>query len=318
LGNSPLNFSFNFYLNDETDETHVWAQQAINPGVFIPGGSCTLRGVVYNPCSSTANTNQRRRLSLERPLDGQYIGALDLFDDGATQNYHGMLLSLQRRAKGVTLSSNYTFSHCIGDNADVAGMGPGAGAGYTDPNNRRLDRGNCDADRRHIFNMTAVAETPRFANDTLRMIGTGWRLSGIYRKSSGPFLTITSGVDRALTGIGSQRPDQVLASPYLDKSSDALTTYLNSAAFALPALGKNGNMGRGNVQGFGTWQFDTSLSRVFAIREGQTLEFRAEAYNLTNSFRPRDLNTALNSNTFGQIRTALDPRILQFALKYVF
>jgi hypothetical protein len=301
-----------------TETTHVWAQQAINPSVFIPGGPCTLNGVVYSTCSTTANTNQRRVFSLQRPQDGQYIGPVDLFDDGGTQNYHGMLLSIQRRARGVTLSSNYTFSHCIGDNADVAGMGPGAGAGYTDPNNRRLDRGNCDADRRHIFNLTAVGETPRFANNTLRMIGTGWRLSGIYRKSSGSFLTITSGVDRALTGIGSQRPDQVLASPYLDKSTDPLTTYLNPQAFALPALGKNGTMGRNNVLGPGTWQFDTSLSRVFAVREGQTLEFRAEAYNLTNSFRPQNPATALNSNTFGQIRNSYDPRILQFALKYVF
>jgi hypothetical protein len=50
----------------------------------------------------------------------------------------------------------------------------------------------------------------------------------------------------------------------------------------------------------------------------QRLEFRAEAYNLTNSFHAADPNTTVSSNTFGVIRTALDPRILQFALKYVF
>jgi hypothetical protein len=61
-----------------------------------------------------------------------------------------------------------------------------------------------------------------------------------------------------------------------------------------------------------------ALSRVFAFRENQSLEFRVEAYNVTNSFRPGNPNVAFNNNTFGQIRTSLDPRITQFALKYIF
>ena len=52
---------------------------------------------------------------------------------------------------------------------------------YQDPNNRRRDRGNCEIDQRHTFNLTAVAETPKFANRTLSLLGSGWRLSGIYR-----------------------------------------------------------------------------------------------------------------------------------------
>ena len=48
------------------------------------------------------------------------------------------------------------------------------------------------------------------------------------------------------------------------------------------------------------------------------LEVRAEAFNVTNSFRPGQPNNNLSSNTFGVIRTALPPRIMQFALKYVF
>ena len=61
-----------------------------------------------------------------------------------------------------------------------------------------------------------------------------------------------------------------------------------------------------------------ALSRTFSLREITKLEVRAEAFNVTNSFRPGIPNTTINNNTFGQIRTALDPRILQFALKYVF
>ena len=184
---------------------------------------------------------------------------------------------------------------------------------------RGKDRGNCAGDRRHIFNMTAVGETPRFANNTLRIVGTGWKLSGIFRRSTGSWLTVTPGTDRALNGnASSQRANQILASPYGDKSARPYTNFLNPAAVALPAVGANGNMGRSNIQGVSTWQFDVALSRIFQIRENQRLEFRVEAYNLLNSFRPVNPATGLNSNTFGQIVSSLDPRIMQFALKYVF
>ena len=63
---------------------------------------------------------------------------------------------------------------------------------------------------------------------------------------------------------------------------------------------------------------DMALARVFRVREGQSVEFRAEAYNILNSFRPGDIDTNLSSAQFGKIRNALDPRILQFALKYAF
>ena len=308
--------------------THLWSTQAINPALFLGLGPCVLQGVAYNPCSNTNNTDARRRLTFERPLDGAKIGGLDVYDDGGTRNYHGMLLSIQRRARGVSISSNYTWSHCISDQADDISEGPGAGEGYLDSNNRHFDRGNCISDRRHLFNFTSVAETPQFGNPTLRMIGTGWRLSSIFRKQSGRFFSVLAGTDRALNGTsatpaggsgsGGQRASQILVDPYLDKSAGPMSQFLNPQAFALPALGTLGNMSPFNIQGPGYWGLDLSLSRVFRVTEEQRLEFRAEAYNLTNSFRPGNPNTALNNNTFGQIRTAQDPRIMQFALKYVF
>jgi hypothetical protein len=73
-----------------------------------------------------------------------------------------------------------------------------------------------------------------------------------------------------------------------------------------------------NIEGPGAWQLDTALSRIFQVREAQKLELRAEAFNVTNSLRRGNPTTILNSNTFGQIISAADARILQFALKYVF
>ena len=119
--------------------------------------------------------------------------------------------------------------------------------------------------------------------------------------------------------------NQVLADPYLDKSGRPLTQFLNPAAFAQPATGTLGNSGRGSIQGLPTWSFDLSLSRSFKLHETGRLEVRAEAYNVTNTFRASMpttgaslLGLSLATNTFGQVRAALDPRIMQFALKYVF
>jgi hypothetical protein len=312
---------------------HVWGQYPINPAVFLGFGPCTLDGVAYATCSTTANTDARRLLSLERPRDGDKIGHMAEFDDGGRQLYHGMLLSLQRRvARGLTLSGNYTWSHCQGNYVDINQNGPPANETYSKPGDRNFDNGNCLSDRRQQFNFTAVAQTPKFSNRTMSMVASGWTMSGIYRVSSGAPLNVVSGTDQALTGTVLQRATQVAANPYKDKSGRPLTQWVDPAAFLISGLGTFGNVGWNSLVGPGTWSLDIALSRTFNVREAQRFEIRAEAFNLTNSFRAAGIagapsigggvgtgnSTALNSNTFGQIRTALDPRILQFAVKYVF
>jgi hypothetical protein len=228
-----------------------------------------------------------------------------------------MMLSIQRRSgRSVNFSANYTWSHCLGNLGDALMNSPGA-AGYLDPNNRAFDRGNCDSDRRQIFNATAVAATPQFSNNKLRMVGTGWRLGTILRASTGSWMTITTGLDRVLSGTSAnQRPNQILASPYGDRSS--LTHYLNLSAFAQPDMGTLGNLRPRNIARPGTWGLDMALSRVFPVREKQNVEFRAEAFNVTNSLIRANPTLSLNSNTFGQITSAGPARVMQFALKYAF
>jgi hypothetical protein len=292
----------------------MWISREDNPGIYFPGGPCTLNGVTYNPCTSATNLDQRRRLIIARPQDGLYFSSISATDDGGVGSYNALQLSMRRRpTTGVTVSGNYTWSHCIGD---TPGGSVNPGTGHTDPHNRGADTGNCNSDRRHLLNLSAVTETPQFAQPSLRAIASGWKISGIFKKSSGSFLTVTSGRDLAFTGINNQRPDQVLTDAYGDRSS--LTRYLNAAAFALPASGKNGTMGRANVEGPGTFQFDAAISRIFQVREAQRIEVRVEAFNVTNSLRKENPATNLIQNTFGQITAAGDPRIMQFALKYVF
>jgi len=176
-----------------------------------------------------------------------------------------------------------------------------------------------------------VLESPRFANDKLRIVASGWRVAPIYRISTGQWLSITAGagLDSARNGtaVGDQPADQILADPYKDRSGRPYTFWLNKDAFAQPAVGTIGNMNRRTVRAPHFWSFDMALSRDFRIQEKQRLEFRVEAYNVTNSFRP-DVTpgspvpstnfSTLNYQFFGQIRAARDMRILQFALKYAF
>ena len=313
-----------------TRAMHIWTLNPINSAQFLGLGPCTLDGVQYATCSATTNTDARRLLSLERPRDGDKIGPLAEFDDGGTSMYHGMLLSLERRAvKGMTFSANYTLSHCIGPYADINSNGPPADETFTRPNDRDFDHGNCIADRRQLFNLSSVWQTPRFANSTVSMLASNWRVSGIYRFSSGQPLNVTNGTDRALNGTTLQRPDQILANPYKDNSGGPNTQWLDPTAFQLQPLGTFGNVAYNAFVGPSTWSFDMALSRSFNLREMQRLEVRAEAFNVTNSFRPGcaqgvtgcpagGINATLNSNVFGQVRNALEPRIMQFALKYVF
>jgi hypothetical protein len=259
--------------------------------------------------------NNRRRLNVLNPAQGQFFGTVSQLDDGGTGSYNGVVFSVQRRqAKGVTVQANYTLAHCISDlaNAELAV----AGQNYTIPDNRGYDRANCPtSDRRHVFNVSTVYQTPTFANSAMRVLASGWQISGIVRLRSGPYMSIVSGLDQALTGQGNQRAVQLLENPYGDKTVDS---YLNPKAFTQPSLGTYSPIGANNVLAPGLVQIDMGLTRTFNVYERQTVQFRAEAFNLPNHVNFAAPVNSINNASFGKIQAAGDPRLLQFALKYVF
>jgi hypothetical protein len=284
------------------------------------------------------NTNLRRIAYLRNPAanEGGLLGAVDQFESGGTASYNGMILSIQKRlSRGVNLNANYTWSHCIGD-VPIGSYIGNAGGTYSDANNRRRDRGNCQAsttdpttatqalDRRHIANFNAVLESPPFKQAILRAVASNWRLSPSYRLLSGAFQTVTSGADYALTGALPQRPNQVLVNPLVANPGSACAnispcvSWINKDAFLRPADGTLGNLGRSNVPGPGFWTVDVALSRGFRVRENVNVELRGEAFNLTNSYRAGIVTTGLTNPNFGRILTAQDPRIMQVALKLEF
>jgi hypothetical protein len=234
-------------------------------------------------------------------------------------SYNGLFLTAQRRVgAGLTVQVNYTFSHCINTGTQqlisipvIAGIAPVA--------SRAGLRGNCsilEQDRRHNFNLTSVYMTPQFTDRKLRLLASGWQISGIVKVLSGDFFSLAAGVDQALTGTDDQRPQQLALNVYCAHKS--VSCWLNPAAFAEPALGTYGNMAPSTVEGPGFWGIDMNLTRRFQVREKQSLEVRGEAFNVLNHVNPLDPVTTLTSSAFGQIQAANDPRIIQLALKYVF
>jgi hypothetical protein len=303
------------YLGSYMDR--LWGSVQLNPGVFLGLGPCTLNGVLYPTCSTSANLEQRRVFSLENPVEGRMLSNVALYAAVGEQAYRGLKLSIRRRAAdGISLSGNYTLSHCETD-TQVSGSFLQFSAGYQKPDDPSYDRGNCNQNRRQIASVTVGYTTPDFGNAALRVLGSGWRASGILSAQSGEWLTVTTGREITFTGIPGQRVDQVLEDPYTEEKS--LTRYLNPAAFAYPAPGTFGNEPNRSIEGPGFWNIDMALARLIPVVSGQTLEVRVEAFNLLNHFNWGNPATNLDAGTFGRITTQTgNSRVMQFAVKYGF
>jgi len=162
-------------------------------------------------------------------------------------------------------------------------------------------------------NMNSIAET---------IVG-GWSVNGILTFDSGQPQTIPSQIS---TGSGISAYAAVL--PGVNKYRGAISGYYNPAAFADPPVvtseGESGLAPLGGpptqVNGPGYKDFDFSVFKSFRVTEGSHAEFRAEAFNLTNtpSFNlPGNLSYEGDNPSFGQITTTRsNARELQFAFKY--
>jgi hypothetical protein len=341
------------YLGSHT--IHILGSEQLNPAIYVPGvadvasGNCFYQGIPFRPaantnvCSTTGNTNQRRRLALIDPQQtGQYVGNLVEIQSGGRSNYNGLLLEIRKRAsRGVTLNANHTWSHCIGpfqgNEAGDTGANPAIPNVY--PGDRDRGQGNCLSDRRHVSNLSAVLEMPKFQNNTLRHIASGWQLSTIYRHLTGAYFNIVAGNnnDFARNGtnvnnqpavyLGGDRIGDHSGSPnsfWFGKACVAPTPVTPDCVFTAPAVGTLGNAGTRSVAGPGRWDLNMGLSRSFAFKETQRLDFRWEVFNVPNSFRPNPFSasapliTDVTNRLFGQLRASDSPRIMQFALRYSF
>jgi hypothetical protein len=299
---------------------HLWRATELNPAVFGPG-------------ATTGNINQRRVLFLKNPTQGQFYGTIGQVDDTGRGSYNAVLMSLQRRLKnGFSVLGNWTISKCMSDPATTEITGPT----IVNPADPDLDYSYCASDRRHVAGISAVWRTPTFTNHTLSTIFGEWQLSPIIRwqtgnRSSittgvdnaltGPIIrwqtgnrsSITTGVDNALTGLGGQRGVQLLDDPY---GTGGPTAYLNRAAFTTPASGTYSTLKPFTIVNPAQFNNDLAVTRTFKLAGSQNVQVRWEVFNVINHVNYNAPVTSLNSGTFGQILTAGDPRIMQFALKF--
>jgi hypothetical protein len=319
------------YLGSYSDR--LWAQTALNNGVFLGLGPCTLNTATgprsFPVCSTTANLNERRKMSLEDPIKSAKIGALDLNSDVGWQKYKGLKLAARHRASatGVSLNATYTLSRCEG--TATAETFSQISQGYSDPNNPEFDAGPCDQDRTHLATLNAGYQTPQFGNGVVRAVASGWRVSGILNARSGSRLNITSGRDNAFIGSHSsiQRPDLIAGQDIYGpgktasdlKPGQQIDNYFNRAAFAHAAPGTLGNATRNLAVGPSFWQINLAVSKLVSVVGMQRLELRLEAFNVFNTFNWGNPTTNFNSGSFGRIQSQSgESRILQFGVKYDF
>jgi hypothetical protein len=92
----------------------------------------------------------------------------------------------------------------------------------------------------------------------------------------------------------------------------------NTAAFRVNAVGTIGTGRRNQLRAPGLWNIDYSAFKEFRVREHARLQFRGELFNLFNHPNLGIPNVTVTSPLFGQITTAMSPRIAQLGLKLLF
>ncbi|MGP8245133.1 MAG: carboxypeptidase regulatory-like domain-containing protein [Bryobacteraceae bacterium] len=301
------------YMSNKT--THLWGITEEDPGVYIPGNcSAGQYGLTAaGACSTTKNTAQRRVLYLENPVAGKYFSTIALADDGANSIYNAALLALRHRfSNSYTVLANYTYSHCISEATELGDL---VSPQYQNPYNRDASRANCAFDIRQIANVSLVAQSPHFGTPWENRAFGNWQLAPLLSMHTGTWFSPLTGVDNSLTGVGLDRPNMV-GNPYVRNTSTR--QWLNPTAFVANALGTFGNAGAYSLQGPGYIDLDLALSRSFQLSESKRLEARFEAFNSLNHTNFSNPTATLTSAQFGNITSALSPRILQVALKLSF
>ncbi len=312
------------YLGNKT--THMWLGYESNPTDPATG----LRVLDEASLQFTGGTFPAGPVK-----DGLPYGDVTQTTDAGNAWYDGLLLSANHRfSQHFTVLANYAWSHCAGE-GDFGGELTNSrqlaeAVPYVNPNGTPLldttvsqallaDRGNCSFEPHSLFNTSFLATSPTFGSGFVRHLVGGWGLSGIVTADSGTFLNPNWGQDNSETGIqkNDQRPS-ITGNP--NNGPRTVAEWFNTSVFVQNAKGTYGNAPRDVIEGPSFADFDVAVTREFPIHESQGLELRFEAFNVLNhpNFNPSGIDVSIKDSTFGQAKTAFDPRILQAALKYTF
>ncbi|MCX6593537.1 MAG: TonB-dependent receptor [Acidobacteria bacterium] len=243
--------------------------------------------------------------------------------------YHSLQARLDKRfSAGFTVGLNYTYSRLIDDAGAVFDSailtGPVTAYQAADSFNRRLENDVSTGNMPHIFSSSFVWELPFGRGRRMKLTGWrdklagGWQIAGIVRAQSGSPIAVTQQPNlNAFAGFGIQRPN-LLRNPNLDSGSRSTGRWFDTGAFATAPQFTLGSSSRNPVRGPGFRSVDLMVGKSFAVTEHLRAEFRAEAFNSTNTPQLGNPNGSFGTAAFGTITSAFDPRVYELVLKVHF
>jgi hypothetical protein len=288
-----------------------------------------IRGITTN---TLANVLQRE------PILGFAPDSVGELTSRGSSWYNGLNVSLTKRfSRGLQFLASYTYSKTLDTVAtNVNQTAAGNAILLGDQNNLRAGYGpaNFSRPQRFIFSVVYNLPSPsKTASFYGRLLG-GWEVAGVTTIQTGQPLTITDANSDNVFGISEDRASIVPGCTANQLATRGAVTrklndYFNAACFMTPAvIGSDGigtafgNSGVGIVRGPDQSNTDISIIKRTAIRwpiEAANLEFRAEMFNAFNTPQFSNPDSTFSDSSFGQISTtSVNPRIVQFALKFNF
>jgi len=275
----------------------------------------------YQNVAQTSGPGDAATVASRRPYP--YINPTNYDQSIGQSKFDALEFRLEHRfSGGLAYLVNYTWSKSI----DVACSGSFGveGCELQNPYDINADRSVSGFDLPQNFNASWNWEIPfrrgprhGAGSSFLTYAAANWQLNGVLSLYSGVPFDVTVNGDIANTGNILERANLVLKDPYLPNRGP--NRWLNPAAFAVPPDYTFGNLGRNSLRTDWTRNLDLSLFRRFPISRKVTLEFRAEAFNLTNTAIFGQPNRVLNAPSFGTINSTRNtPRQVQLSLKVLF
>jgi hypothetical protein len=282
-----------------------------------------------NPAIPASSSLSAQRITLQQSLlpYPQFLNVLVNNYIGYSF-YNAFTFKVERRfAGGVSLLASYTAAKLL-DNMQGTGR-PGAvgGAAVQDWYNLSAEKSRSYQDVPQRLVATSSWQIPyKPTNAVVRALAGGWQLNGIWTWQSGMPIGLTA----SSTGVNN-RPN-VNSGVSQAATNQSITSWFNNipagqsgSAFALPPAYTYGNVSRTlpSINGPRFFDIDASIFKDFMLWEWLKLQFRAEAYNLTNTPSFSVPVGSVTSATFGQVTSTsnggpLHYREFQFSLRLSF
>ena len=307
-------------------DTHLIRQRSVNQAL-LASPTNPIRGVT---------TNTTTNIALRVPYQGFSAPGFTVLENAGAAWYNALDASLEKRfSHGLQFLASYTYARLLSTDSNASNGGNG-GLAQGDQNNQQQRYGpdNFVRDQRFVLSGVYNLPGPKSHGTFLAQALGGWQLASVVTIQSGNRMTITATNAANVFGITSDRAQIAASCPYPQLVNSGpieslLNGYFNKSCFTTaPVIGDDkkattfGNSGIGIVRGPGQANFDISIGKQFAVRwpaEHGHLEFRSEFFNAFNHTQFGNPGTSSTSSTFGIINTtSVNPRVLQFALKYAF